>query len=64
MDVDYNHEDIYDAIRFIESNEYQNILNNCNNPYGDGKASEKICKILKDIKLDDNLLNKQFFELM
>ena len=64
VDVDYNHEDIYDAIRFIESNEYQNILNNCNNPYGDGKASEKICKILKDIKLDDNLLNKQFFELM
>lgn len=64
LDVDYNCDDIYDAINFIESSQYQNILNNCINPYGDGKACERICKILKEIELNDNLLNKQFFELM
>ena len=64
LDIDYNCADIYDAINFIESSKYQNILNNCINPYGDGKASERICKTLKEINIDDNLLNKQFMELM
>lgn len=64
IDVDYDCEEILDAIDYINSNEYQNNLNNCVNPYGDGKASERICNILKTIELDKDLLNKQFYELM
>ena len=64
VDVDYDCNEILDAISFVESNEFKDILNHCENPYGDGKASERICKILNDIKLDKELLNKQFFELM
>ena len=64
VDVDYDCNEILNAISFIESNEFKDILNHCENPYGDGKSSERICKILNDIKLDKELLNKQFFELM
>ena len=64
VDVDYDCNEILNAISFIESNEFKDILNHCENPYGDGKASERICRILNDIKLDKELLNKQFFELM
>ena len=64
VDVDYNCKEILNAISFIESNEFKDRLNHCENPYGDGKASERICKILDDIKLNKELLNKQFFELM
>lgn len=64
VDVDYDCNEILNAIKFIESNEFKDILNHCENPYGDGKASERICRILNDIKLDKELLNKQFFELM
>lgn len=64
VDVDYKKEEIFNAIKYINSDEYQNQLKNCINPYGDGKACERICKILKNIELNDNLLNKQFIELM
>ena len=64
VDVDYNKDEILKAIDYINSDEYQNQLNNCINPYGDGNASERICDILKNIELTKDLLNKQFFELM
>lgn len=61
LDVDYDKTEILDAIRYINSKEYKNKLMECINPYGDGKSSERICDILKNIELDDDLLNKQFF---
>jgi len=64
IDVDYNQDEILKAIDYINSEEYKNQLNNCINPYGDGNASERICDILKNIELTNDLLNKQFFELM
>lgn len=64
IDVGYDSKEILEAIDYISSEEYCNILSNCTNPYGDGKAAERICKILNDIKLNKELLNKQFFELM
>ena len=64
VDVDYNHDEIYDAINFIKTEEYQDILKNCINPYGEGKASERIYNILKSISINNDLLNKQFKELM
>lgn len=64
IDVDYNREEILKAIDYINSDEYQKELNNCINPYGDGNASERICDILRNIELTNDLLNKQFCELM
>lgn len=64
VDVDYKKEEILEAINYIESSDYQKILENCINPYGDGKAAERIVNILKNIEIDNDLLNKKFFELM
>lgn len=61
IDVDYDCKEILNAIDYVSSKEFQNILKDCINPYGDGKSFERICKILKDIKLDNKLLNKHFF---
>ena len=64
IDVGYSSKEILNAIEYIDSDEYQSRLNECINPYGDGKAYERICNILKNIELDDdNLLNKKFCEL-
>lgn len=64
VDVDYKKEEILEAINYIESSDYQKILEKCINPYGDGKAAERIVNILKNIEIDNDLLNKKFFELM
>ena len=64
VDVDYNSNDILDVIKYMESDEYCNNLRKCKNPYGDGKASQRICEILKNIEINNHLLNKEFFELM
>ena len=64
IDVDYDSDEILKAIQYIESDEYQNKLKECVNPYGCGKSCEKICKILKEIELSNDLLNKQFIELL
>lgn len=64
IDVDYNREEILEAIKYIESEEYIEILKNCDNPYGNGKSCENICNILKKIDINDKLLNKEFFEIL
>ena len=64
VDVGYDCDEIIDAIHYIKSDEFKEIINSCENPYGDGKACERICKILNDIELNNELLNKQFYELM
>lgn len=63
IDVDYDSKEILNALKHIESSEYQNKLKNCKNLYGDGKASERICKIIKGIEINNALLNKKFVEL-
>lgn len=63
IDVGYSSKEILNALKYIETDEYQNQLKNCKNPYGDGKASERICKIIKDIEINNDLLNKRFVEL-
>ncbi|WP_407421265.1 UDP-N-acetylglucosamine 2-epimerase [Methanobrevibacter sp.] len=59
VDVDYDSREIVNALSYIKTDEYLNLLKNCVNPYGDGKAGERICKILKEIEID---LDKKFFE--
>ena len=50
------------SIRKVYSKEFQGILKNVKNPYGDGCASKKIAKVLKKIKLD-KILKKKFFNV-
>ena len=52
------------ADELITNQEAYKAMAHAVNPYGDGKSCEKICKILKDIELNNNLLNKQFVELV
>ena len=60
IDLDYDTNEILKAIKKTQSEEFRNSLNNCVNPYGEGKAYEKISNILKTIELNDDLLNKNF----
>ncbi|MDA8933115.1 UDP-N-acetylglucosamine 2-epimerase [Candidatus Pelagibacter ubique] len=57
-----NKKSIKDAIKKAYSKEFQNLLKNVKNPYGDGYPSKKIIKILKSIPIDD-LLKKSFFNV-
>ena len=43
---------------YVYDDEYKKQVSNCINPYGDGKSSKKIAKILAEIKVDQSLLVK------
>ena len=55
----YRSSDIVDAIRKAMSPGFQKIASKSVNPYGDGKSSEKIYRVLKEIRIDQSLLNKE-----
>ena len=60
LNVNANKNAILKKIKFVFSNKnYRKNLKNCINPYGDGKSSERIIKVLKKIKLGKNLLDKK-----
>tara|TARA_A100001011_G_scaffold398926_2_gene505232 strand:- start:2701 stop:3870 length:1170 start_codon:yes stop_codon:yes gene_type:complete len=50
------------AINKIYSNEFQKLLENVKNPYGDGYASKKVLNVLKSINLE-GILKKKFFNI-
>ncbi|MDB6059943.1 MAG: UDP-N-acetylglucosamine 2-epimerase [Verrucomicrobiaceae bacterium] len=50
------------ALEALYSDAFQSSLNQVENPYGEGGASEKIIAILKSIALDD-LIKKRFYDL-
>ncbi|ACI21188.1 UDP-N-acetylglucosamine 2-epimerase [Thermodesulfovibrio yellowstonii] len=59
IDVDFEEEAIISAIKKAISKEFREMLkNNCTNPYGDGKSSERILNILINIPINDTLLIK------
>lgn len=64
IDADYDSEEILAAIETARSGEFIESLEDCTNPYGDGNAYRNISGILRDIELDDMLLNKDFRELI
>lgn len=60
LNVSANKNAILKKIKFVFSNRnYRKNLKNCINPYGDGKSSERIIKIIKKIQLGKNLLDKK-----
>ena len=55
-----NKESIDSALVKLYSREFQDIVNNVDNPYGDGGASKEIVRIIKDTSLD-NIVKKSFY---
>jgi len=59
IDVNYNREEIKNAILMaIYDENFRRKVKAIKNPWGDGKASERIVNILANIKIDKNLLQK------
>ena len=51
--------EIIKAIKYVLKNKsYIKKVKKCKNPYGDGKSSDRIVNILKNIKIDHKLLDK------
>ena len=56
----YDKEFIYQAIQnALHSKTYKKELENCVNPYGDGYSSERIVDILRNVEINEKLLDKQ-----
>lgn len=62
IDCEPNMLSILNSFNILYSKEFQNNLKNIINPYGDGKSSSKIIKILEDISLQ-NILKKSFYNI-
>lgn len=60
LDVDYDSEKIYKAIdKSLNDKKYLSKLKKIKNPWGDGRASSRIIKILEKLEITPKLLNKQ-----
>lgn len=60
INVNYNRDDIYDAVyKSLYDNEYINKVNLCINPYGDGKTGKRIAKILEEVSLGKEIIQKR-----
>lgn len=62
IDCEPNEDSIKRAINTLYSDEFQTILSNVKNPYGDGNATKKILDILKNAPLPLEL-KKDFYDL-
>ena len=62
IDCEPNKESILYAIKKLYSKEFQEKLKDVKNPYGEGGATEKIKKILKEVDLTD-ILKKKFYDI-
>ena len=60
IDVYADRNKILDTINFALTDEkFRNRIKNCKNKYGEGKASQKIVNILKNLKIDEKFIKKQ-----
>lgn len=60
IDTGYGEEEIYHAIhKSLFDENYLKIIQSCVNPWGDGKATKRILKILENTPLDSKLLTKK-----
>ena len=58
--VEADREEIVRAIeKALYDEGYKEKVKRCRNPYGDGKASDRIIKILKELSIDDKLMRKR-----
>ena len=64
MQVRGNHrEEIRKGIETAVSAQFRYSLSDMSNPYGNGHAAEVIIDVLKQVELDDALLQKHFHEM-
>ncbi len=61
--TDYDRESIAQAIRKVITPSFRSRLVGIANPYGDGKAADRILKILQTIDLERKLLFKRFHDI-
>jgi GDP/UDP-N,N'-diacetylbacillosamine 2-epimerase (hydrolysing) len=61
IDCKPNKDSIVSAIKNLYSKEFKVKLKNVKNPYGEGGATEKIKKVLKDVDITD-ILKKRFYD--
>lgn len=60
IDVEYNRREIVKAVKkALYDKEFREKVRKCKNPYGDGKAAERIVKILAEIEITPSLLQKK-----
>jgi len=59
INATYNKNNIINALEETLSDNFKQKMKNCINPYGDGKSSKKIVKILKNLEINDKLLIKK-----
>jgi len=63
IDVDYEQTSVLAGLRRALDPQFCAKLRGIRNPYGSGEASEKIVKVLKRVRLDDELVIKRFHDL-
>ncbi len=59
INVNYDTQEIVDAIRKAVSPEFIKIAHKSINPYGDGMASPRIVEILQNIEINEKLMQKE-----
>ena len=60
INVPHDRKQIADAIRMaLWDKPFRALLDQCVNPYGDGRSSERVVKILAEVPIDQRLLDKQ-----
>jgi len=60
IDVEPKKDKILYAIKYtLNDKEFLNKVKSCKNKFGDGKASQKIVNILKNLKIDEELIQKR-----
>ena len=63
IDAGYGRDAILDAVRRALDDDFRGSLNDLTNPYGDGRAAERIIDKLKSVELNQELLQKRFCDL-
>ncbi len=59
IDVEFDEAKILEAVAKATSEEFKQYLNeNCKNPYGDGKSTERILEVLLNTEINQKLLTK------
>lgn len=59
INVDHDLESIVGAIRKAMAPEFRNKLRGMPNPYGDGRSSERIVEVMRNLRVDNQLLMKK-----
>ena len=63
LDVPHDKGSIKNAVQKALSDKgFRETVRNCKSPYGDGKASERIVKVLEEIIINKKLLKKEFHD--